>query len=261
MPRKVQRKKSRSRPLSVEGATTKLLETSNTIQCREGVRLTECKRIREAFQLLGESGRPADKKTTRRGHFRNFLTRVKKVAGLEMVVLCTVGLGQSTVGNMKDRLRLDLPLAIKNRDRVLTCSVLRDLVEEYSTDVSTQTGLASPLKFDHKVDQRSANPMLQAAQPQEIVPTQSPELPQVTTSLEQVQIHEPGPTVPAQPWRFEGAVFELTVEDAQAIAVSNQIKGDVWLTHPYGMDSNPFISIPISRELSIHFTKQRPRMM
>ena len=142
MPTRVQQKKSRHAPSSVKTAITKLLAASNTIHRREGVRPVEGKRIQEAFKLLTGLPEPVHSKTRRREHFREFLIRVDKTAGLGMVALCAVGLGQSTVGNMKDQLRLRLPLAIKNREGELNCATLRGLVEKYSAK-----GLSNTLSF------------------------------------------------------------------------------------------------------------------
>ncbi|KAK2752221.1 hypothetical protein FQN54_008153 [Arachnomyces sp. PD_36] len=57
-----------------------------------------------------------------------------------------------------------------------------------------------------------------------------------------------------------GDVYELTVEDAQAVTVSDQIRGQIWLTNTL-YNSTPFITIPVSRELSYRYATQRPRVM
>ena len=78
---------------------------------------------------------------------------------------------------------------------------------------------------------------------------------------EQLQQREGSVTVPAQSGALTGEVYGLTVADAQAIAISNQIRGGIWLTNPYEADSYPFITIPISKKLSLQLAAQRPRMM
>lgn len=57
-----------------------------------------------------------------------------------------------------------------------------------------------------------------------------------------------------------GDVYELTVDDARMIAMSEQISGRIWLTDTYE-NSTSFITIPISHELTGQFIIQRPRVM
>ncbi|KAI9715649.1 MAG: hypothetical protein M1812_005801 [Candelaria pacifica] len=58
-----------------------------------------------------------------------------------------------------------------------------------------------------------------------------------------------------------GDVYGLTIRDARAISMSDQIRGTIWLTNTYNADSSPFITIPISRELSDQLATQRLQMM
>ena len=58
-----------------------------------------------------------------------------------------------------------------------------------------------------------------------------------------------------------GDVYELTIGDAQAAAVSDQIQGQIWLTDPYKVDAAPFITVPISRDLSNQIATQRVQIM
>ena len=58
-----------------------------------------------------------------------------------------------------------------------------------------------------------------------------------------------------------GRVFELTLQDAQAIVMSDQVLGGVWLTEPYRSQSLPSITITVSEELCAYFSAQRNRVM
>ncbi|OAT07879.1 hypothetical protein BDBG_03897 [Blastomyces gilchristii SLH14081] len=53
-----------------------------------------------------------------------------------------------------------------------------------------------------------------------------------------------------------GAAYQLTVKDAQAVTASDQIRGQIWLTNTYNMNFPPFVTIPISQEMSDKFATQ-----
>lgn len=46
-----------------------------------------------------------------------------------------------------------------------------------------------------------------------------------------------------------GDVYELTIEDARAITLSDNICGKIWLTDTYGGNTTSFITIPVSDEV------------
>jgi hypothetical protein len=58
-----------------------------------------------------------------------------------------------------------------------------------------------------------------------------------------------------------GYVCELTIEDAQAVTVSDQIRGQIWLTYPYNTSSMPFLTIPITPESARQYVETRPQIM
>jgi hypothetical protein len=66
---------------------------------------------------------------------------------------------------------------------------------------------------------------------------------------------------PVQPASLTGDVYELTVADAQGVVISDHLRGQIYLTNTYRVESVPFITIPISRELSDHFAAQRRQIM
>lgn len=58
-----------------------------------------------------------------------------------------------------------------------------------------------------------------------------------------------------------GDAYGLSIEEARGIVMSDQIRGNVWLTNTYNAQSFSFITIPISQELSDQLTFQRPRIL
>ena len=58
-----------------------------------------------------------------------------------------------------------------------------------------------------------------------------------------------------------GDVYNLTTQDAETVAKSDQIWGQIWLTIPYNQGSPPFITISISRFLSFQFARRRAQIM
>ena len=63
------------------------------------------------------------------------------------------------------------------------------------------------------------------------------------------------------PVSLTGYVCELTIEDSQAVTVSDQINGKVWLTYPYNASSMPFVTIPITPEFARQYVETRPQIM
>lgn len=58
-----------------------------------------------------------------------------------------------------------------------------------------------------------------------------------------------------------GYACELTIEDVQAVTVSDQINGKIWLTYPYNTSSMPFLTIPITPEFARQYVETRPQLM
>ena len=65
----------------------------------------------------------------------------------------------------------------------------------------------------------------------------------------------------AQGQGLTGDVYELTVEDARMILMSDQLVGKIWLTDTYGANTTSFITIPISDKLTYQFTTRLPQVM
>jgi hypothetical protein len=106
-------------------AVDKLIDASKVIQRRPGLKSTEGKRVTEAFTLLATGPPPVDSKGAKqRDVYLDFLRRVQKVIGLSKVVLCAAGLGPSAISGMKDRVRVDLPFKMKERENEFENGVL-----------------------------------------------------------------------------------------------------------------------------------------
>ena len=117
----------------VNNTIDKLIDTSTVIQLRMGVKLAEENRISEAFTLLPEGPPPESSKGAKqRVVYLEFLQRVQKVVGHSMVVLCAVGLGPSAVSAMRDRVRVGLPHAMKEREYAFKRDILNGLANTYS---------------------------------------------------------------------------------------------------------------------------------
>ncbi len=117
----------------INNTIDKLIDTSTVIQLRMGVKLAEENRISEAFTLLAEGPPPESSKGAKqRVVYLEFLQRVQKVVGHSMVVLCAVGLGPSAVSAMRDRVRVGLPHAMKEREYAFKRDILNGLANTYS---------------------------------------------------------------------------------------------------------------------------------
>ncbi|KAH6719537.1 hypothetical protein BKA61DRAFT_669865 [Leptodontidium sp. MPI-SDFR-AT-0119] len=69
------------------------------------------------------------------------------------------------------------------------------------------------------------------------------------------------PMVQAGRPSLTGDVYELTLEDARMVVISDQVPGKIWLTDTFEANYSSFITIPISDELTRRFIIQRPRVM
>ena len=128
-------KGSRYRSISVEDALKKLRDISTMIARRGGLRSQEDRRVREAFKALGELNKPGNPSSEPRDVYQVFLQKVQSVAGLQMVVLCAVGLGRSVVKHsMKAKVRIDLPFELQAQQSTLESTPLEHIVGAHVTD-------------------------------------------------------------------------------------------------------------------------------
>lgn len=124
--------------LTLNEAVDKLVDTSKVIQHRMGLKPAEEKRVNDAFRLLAAGSPPADSTGAKqRTIYLDFLRRVQKVTRLSNVALCAAGLGPSAVYAMKDRVRIDLPFQMKQRETEFEYAILEDLTGVYSSSGSS----------------------------------------------------------------------------------------------------------------------------
>ena len=120
-----------------QSATTeiveKLIDISEVIENRMGLKPVEEKRVNEAFAMLANGPPPAQSTGAKqRIVYVDFLQRVQKLMGLPMVVLCAAGLGSSSVAALRDRVRVDLPVMMKEKAATFRYSVLRTVAAAHS---------------------------------------------------------------------------------------------------------------------------------
>ncbi|QSS60572.1 hypothetical protein I7I51_05372 [Histoplasma capsulatum] len=122
-------KKTRNGPWSVKRAMDSLVATSESIQYRDRLKPSEVKRIRDAVTLAMEPNSPESEASSRREKYWEFLRRIDKICGAGIVMLCAAGLGQSAIGIMGERVRIDVVTKIKQREAELKPSVLSAIYE------------------------------------------------------------------------------------------------------------------------------------
>ena len=137
------RRESQHKPLSASEAVEKLIDTSKLIGYREDVRPQEAKRIQDALALMAETSgeRGASQAAERRNSYRWLLKKVKDGVGPQLVLLHAVGLGQSAIGGMTDRVRLEFLEAIKEQEESLKSAILQKLAEKYFVSGSSNSSL------------------------------------------------------------------------------------------------------------------------
>ena len=132
-------------PSSAGEAVQKLIDAFTLIQYREDVKPHEATRIQDAFSSMTESFQEGSSHTIkRRNTYRWFLKKVQDAAGPQMVVLCAVGLGQSAIAGMRDRILQEFLAGIKEKEKVLTSTILKKLADEYF-----KSGLSCFTRFGH----------------------------------------------------------------------------------------------------------------
>ncbi|RHZ48754.1 uncharacterized protein CDV56_105271 [Aspergillus thermomutatus] len=238
-------------PLSVESAMTKLLHTSRTIQRRNGVRPPEAKRIKHAASLLREGSPPPD--AVGAGRQTTYLHFLQKLSGNSMVVLCAVGLGLSAIAIAREDVLLDLPHEINSTIAALDNPVLRRLANEYM-GVAERT---PPVRSTSDLENSPAAGPLTASHHG---PSQNIDQDKVERTIEQRSSSKTNTGGPKQGIGLIGDVYELSLKDVQQIIESHQISGSILLTDTYGVNTTPFVTIPITNELTDRLISNRPRV-
>ncbi|KAL4923409.1 uncharacterized protein BDV17DRAFT_244390 [Aspergillus undulatus] len=118
---------SRHKPLTVQPALAKLRDSSVVIDRRGDFNKEERKRAVEA-EIVLERGQPApgSRGEKNRTKYWKFLQKVNELSGRAMVLLSAVALGLSAIGNMRERVRIDLPYEINAlKETLLNPTLLR----------------------------------------------------------------------------------------------------------------------------------------
>ncbi|OAA71746.1 hypothetical protein LEL_08981 [Akanthomyces lecanii RCEF 1005] len=102
---------------SVDRLVDELVDAAKVIHNRDGLKPTQATRVSEAFSLLVSGPQlGSSKAVANRKVYFEFLTLVDKNVGRKGVVLCAAALGVSRVASWRDRMRVDLPIRIKERE-------------------------------------------------------------------------------------------------------------------------------------------------
>lgn len=104
--------------ISVADIVDKLVDASVAVRNRMGLKGPEEVRVDDAFALLA-AGRPTPgcRGEPNKLRYVEFLLRVEEVMGPPGVVISAVGLGVSAVAGLRDRVRVDLPIKMKEREK------------------------------------------------------------------------------------------------------------------------------------------------
>jgi hypothetical protein len=240
--------------LSIVEAINKIQAAVEEINLRGGVKDHERKRVREAFAMLAQSPGPSSGKTgKRRGSYLRFLQQVDKDCGSQLVVASSVGIGLSGIASMKELTRLRLPLEIKKHERALKSPALQAVADEYRT-----AGLENC--FPHKFVQHLTRPPVPSNASTVDVPSTQSHRP-VPAPEQSYSEQLERPSIPLDMFGSQTSrVFELTLEDAQAIITSQQVLGRVLLMEPHSKQTLPFITVTLTEELCGYFTVKRNRV-
>lgn len=111
---------------------TGLLKASKDIQRNKGLAGAEEKHAIEAFVLLIRPRHGQIRLNDRGDRYYLFLKDAEEAGGLDMVLLCAVALGKSTVGNMSNKVKKEAPLELLKQKSEYESEALRALVEGVS---------------------------------------------------------------------------------------------------------------------------------
>ena len=117
--------------ISVRASIDALRQASLIIKRHDSIRTREKQQVQKALELVNTQPESASsKQTQRRLSYQRFLKKVQESTSVRIVVLCAIGLGKSRVASMRDRVRLSLPLQIKDHEASLDCNILKSIVDE-----------------------------------------------------------------------------------------------------------------------------------
>ncbi|RAL06785.1 uncharacterized protein BO97DRAFT_279390 [Aspergillus homomorphus CBS 101889] len=123
--------------LTIPEAISAILSTIETIRLRHEAQADieaifkphEKKKLQDAFSLRHSLRQAVQSKADeRRDNYRHFLKKLD----VDLVIPCALGLGQTTIGYMREHIRLRLPSVIQKRENEFKCGLIRALALKYS---------------------------------------------------------------------------------------------------------------------------------
>ncbi|KAI9749789.1 MAG: hypothetical protein M4579_006739 [Chaenotheca gracillima] len=214
-----------------------LHDTSRKVIIRGRLDGRALKQVNDAVEILKTSQATLPAKV-----YREFLQDVIRQCSPDLALLCAASFGRKRLLDLGANGRVDLLAYVKNARHSLDSPALETLTSGYQMPASN-----SPQLADIRAQSRSADATVDTSD--------TVEQPSSTEGVRQYQGdgHTTGP--------LAGRVYNLSVEDIQTVATSDQIRGQIWLTNPYTRNSSPFITVPISRGLSNELATIRVRVM
>ncbi|KAK4067047.1 hypothetical protein Purlil1_13940 [Purpureocillium lilacinum] len=110
---------------SADKVVDRLADVSRTIRLRMDLKPVEKTRVIEAFKLTAQHQVAGLK--SKQVVYRDFLRHVNMTVGPYGVVICAAALGISAVANMKDRMRVEIPTRMKEREEELSHNTVRHM--------------------------------------------------------------------------------------------------------------------------------------
>jgi type IV secretory pathway VirB2 component (pilin) len=117
---------------SVDAVIDRLADVSRTIRLRTHLKPVEEKRVESAFTLVSSTLHPTASSGAKKQVYQDLLRSVQTVVGPYGVVVCAAALGISAVAGMKDRLRVEIPTKMKEREKDLLHDTLQSIANSYS---------------------------------------------------------------------------------------------------------------------------------
>ncbi|KAK4065949.1 hypothetical protein Purlil1_13988 [Purpureocillium lilacinum] len=134
---------------SADKVVDRLADVSRIIRLRMDLKPVEKTRVIEAFKLTAQH--QVARLKSKQVVYRDFLRRVNTTVGPYGVVICAAALGISAVVSMKDRMRVEIPTRMKEREKELSHNTVRHMASKFASNalgeqrtlpiVATKTGL------------------------------------------------------------------------------------------------------------------------
>lgn len=128
-----QSRRKRKDETRIKGVIKSLIHAAKSLQRRQELGRQEVESVNKAFALLqvGVQNENKGKTADRQRHYHKFLKRVEEMCGIQIVVLCAIGLGQSTVGDLSRTVRSELPELLKEQISQLECEFLDKVATDH----------------------------------------------------------------------------------------------------------------------------------